>query len=268
MELQQDIFISHASADKERYIRPLTSALVERKLTFWLDTVEITWGDSITLKINEGLRTTRYVLLCLSQNFLRRPWPENEFGSTLALQNSDGRKRVLPLILNAKERVLQHYPLLASAAYREFSAGPISLADELATLLRPTADTQQRIRVTVETVHSGQLCHLHITSRESVRWLIDKACSGLGLTESADTGAYTPFRVRWVLVDTQAEQDWGDLPRRRQQCVYALIRSSEELFMSLDEDDRLSEIGVQDGMLFHLYAIEDIDFPPPAACVW
>ena len=217
MESQQDLFISRASADKERYIRPLTTALSDHNLTFWLDTVEITWGDSITLKINEGLRTTRFALLCLLLNFLRRPWPENELGAALALQNAEGRKRVLPLILNAKQKVFQHYPLLASLACREFGDGLIALAEELTTLLRPTTDALNRIRVIVETVHSGQLCNLLITSRESVRWLIDRACSGLGLTESAEIGAYTPFRIRWVLVGTEAEQDWRKMPRTKQQ---------------------------------------------------
>ena len=120
---QPDIFISHASADRPQYIYPLTDALVARDITFWLDEIEIGWGDNLVGKINEGLRAAKFALVCLSQNFLRRPWPEAEISSMLALQTSSGVKRVLPLILNSKDEVIQQYPLLAPLIYREFSDG-------------------------------------------------------------------------------------------------------------------------------------------------
>lgn len=78
MEPQQDVFISHAGHDKEQYIQALTAAFVEKGITFWLDNIEIGWGDSITRKINDGLARSRFVLLCLSRAFLLRPWPEAE----------------------------------------------------------------------------------------------------------------------------------------------------------------------------------------------
>lgn len=50
-----DIFISHASEDKEKIVAPLTSALDAAAITYWLDSAEIGWGDSIFRKINDGL---------------------------------------------------------------------------------------------------------------------------------------------------------------------------------------------------------------------
>ena len=70
--LEQDLFISHASEDKPQYVYPLTKALSAHQVTFWLDEAEIRWGDSLVGKINEGLRETRFALLCLSHNFLKR----------------------------------------------------------------------------------------------------------------------------------------------------------------------------------------------------
>jgi hypothetical protein len=121
--MEQDVFLSHASKDKQGYVEPLASALKQREVTFWLDSAEIGWGDNVTTKINEGLRNSRYAVVCLSANFLDRPWPENELSAVLALQNTDGRKRVLPLILNSKEQVLQHYPLIAGLAFRPAANG-------------------------------------------------------------------------------------------------------------------------------------------------
>src|SRR5262245_43865819 len=106
MTPQQDVFISHAGRDKEQYIQPLTEAFVAKGVTFWLDNIEIAWGDSIARKVNEGLAGSKFVLLCLSRFFLEQRWTEAELGAALSIQNESGVKRVLPLILNHKEAVL------------------------------------------------------------------------------------------------------------------------------------------------------------------
>lgn len=106
----KDLFISHAGKDKTRYVTPLANALTTKQITFWLDDMEIGWGDSIPLRINDGLRKSRYVLLCLSRNFLQRHWPEAELASALAIQNATGKTRVLPLIFELKTDDLKYIP--------------------------------------------------------------------------------------------------------------------------------------------------------------
>jgi hypothetical protein len=86
MYTQQDLFISHAGSDKTTYVNPLVESLANADVTYWLDDVEITWGNSVPLKINDGLIKCRFVLICLSENFIHRPWPETEFASALAVQ--------------------------------------------------------------------------------------------------------------------------------------------------------------------------------------
>jgi hypothetical protein len=116
MATKQDLFISHATADKEHYVLPLTNALANRGVTFWLDNIEVQWGDNFVTKINDGLRRSRFVLLRLSKNFLGRQWPENEMAAALAIQNFNGVKKVLPLICDSKARILRIYPILAGFA--------------------------------------------------------------------------------------------------------------------------------------------------------
>jgi TIR domain len=113
MPLKQDLFISHATADKERYILPLTNALLNRGVTFWLDSFEIGWGDNFVIKINDGLRSSRFGLVCLSKSFLARRWPETEMAAVIAIQYANGNKKVLPLILNSKAKIIETYPILA-----------------------------------------------------------------------------------------------------------------------------------------------------------
>ena len=266
MENTQDLFISHASADKQDYILPLANALTTHGVSFWLDNLEIEWGDNFVLKINQGLRSSRYALLCLSKNFLLRPWPENEMSSVLAIQNGDGKKRALPLILNSKEEILRAYPLLSALACREYDSGVDSLARELATISRGSESPSDLLEVIIESVHTGQLCNLKISPQVSVKWLITKAQAGLNLKEEAQTGAFTAFRVRWVLVDVRAEKEWNQMPRYVKQDLYAVVRTDGGLKQSRSEYDRVEELKLCHKMVFHLYAIEDIDFDPPAAC--
>lgn len=264
-EEMQDLFISHAGADKSRYVLPLANSLSQKGISFWLDNVEIAWGDSIPLRINQGLRTSRYLLLCLSSHFLQRPWPEAEMASALAVQNETGQKRVLPLILNSKAVVLNQYPLLASLAYREYRDPPDGLAEEIATLVKEPRTKPGELHVVVESVHTGQLCNIHVSRKVSVLWLSDQAQRGLGVSEFADTGAYQPFKVRWVLVDTRAEKEWSTLPRRQQRRLRAVVQTDHGLEFSQDDRDRLEDVGIYDGIVFHLYAIEDEDYELPPA---
>ncbi len=44
--MQSDVFISHASEDKEAVARPLYQALKDAGVSAWLDEVNITLGDS------------------------------------------------------------------------------------------------------------------------------------------------------------------------------------------------------------------------------
>ena len=50
---QKDIFICHASEDKQSVVRPLVKAFDEADISYWYDQAEIIWGDSITEKVNE-----------------------------------------------------------------------------------------------------------------------------------------------------------------------------------------------------------------------
>lgn len=79
----RDVFICHASEDKDGITEKLTSALKDSGFSFWYDNAEIEWGDSVTEKVNEGLVISRYVLVVLSPNFMKKHWPQRELYSVL-----------------------------------------------------------------------------------------------------------------------------------------------------------------------------------------
>ena len=66
----RDLFISHASEDKADFVRPLVNALIRRGVSSGNE-FELTIGDDLLAKINDGLVKARLGLYSLSQFFQR-----------------------------------------------------------------------------------------------------------------------------------------------------------------------------------------------------
>jgi hypothetical protein len=95
-----DVFICHASADKESFVRGLSDALTTAGLKVWYDEFELTVGDSLQRKIDEGLARSNYGIVVFSHHFFETNWPQTELDGLAARQNSEGRKVILPVLHN------------------------------------------------------------------------------------------------------------------------------------------------------------------------
>jgi hypothetical protein len=73
-----DVFISHASEDKDEIARPLAEALDLRGITVWYDELSIEWGRSIRRAIDAGIAGTRFGLVVLSRHFIQKQWTQAE----------------------------------------------------------------------------------------------------------------------------------------------------------------------------------------------
>jgi len=255
MEELQDVFISHSSKDKAEYVIPLVDALSARGITYWLDIIEVAWGDSIVGKINGGLKRSRRILLCLSKNFLEKRWPLFEMEAALARQNDTGARCILPLILNSKEEILAEYPLLYSLSYRLFDSGVESIAAELAAISSSTPATKNGIRIRVESAHSGRLYDIIESPRVSVDWLVSKARTALGGKDKVDIGAFKPLTVQWILVDVNAEDYWSRLTESEQRDLRTVVKIGDEVKTTNVGTTSLEVLGVPNGTVFHLYGI-------------
>lgn len=95
-----DVFLSHSNRDKELVLR-LTTALREANIAYWIDHEQISFGDGIIAKIEEGLQKSRFVVACLSENLLNSGWCRAEYGPILYREFSgDTSRRVIPLSLD------------------------------------------------------------------------------------------------------------------------------------------------------------------------
>lgn len=108
-----DIFISHASEDKEEIARQLAEALQQVGLKVWYDEFSLKLGDSLRRSIDQGLRESKFGLMILSPNFFAKEWTQRELDGFTAREISSG-KVILPVWHNVTyEDVLRFSPVLA-----------------------------------------------------------------------------------------------------------------------------------------------------------
>jgi hypothetical protein len=110
---QWDVFISHASEDKEGFVRPLAAALAESGLTVWFDETTLRVGVSLRRAIDEGLAKSKYGVVVLSHAFFSKEWPQQELDGLFS-REIEGVSVILPVWHNiTKDEVGRYSPLLA-----------------------------------------------------------------------------------------------------------------------------------------------------------
>ena len=113
-DIQYDVFISHASEDKETFVKPFVDELKKLDIVVWYDNDAIKWGDSIRKKIDEGLRNSRFGIVVISNDFIRKYWTNHELDGLFNLEES-GTSRILPIWHNiTKAEVVKFSPSLGA----------------------------------------------------------------------------------------------------------------------------------------------------------
>jgi Domain of unknown function (DUF1883)/TIR domain len=135
-EREFDVFISHATEDKDAVVRPLAHALQERGLKVWYDEFELRVGDSLRRKIDGGIARSRFGIVVLSHAFFAKSWPQYELDGLVTMAVS-GKQVILPLWHEiSKDQVIHHSPSLADKVALRTSDYAISeIADELAAVV-------------------------------------------------------------------------------------------------------------------------------------
>lgn len=91
-----DLFISHASEDKDNFVRPLALLLQRLSVSVWYDEFSLTIGDSLSKSIDKGLIDSKFGLVVLSKDFMSKKWPDYELRSLLSKELAFG-KVILPV---------------------------------------------------------------------------------------------------------------------------------------------------------------------------
>lgn len=95
-EKQFDIFICHATEDKDGVAGPIARRLTEADWRVWFDDFELRVGDHLRAGIDRGLARSRYGAVILSPAFLaRKPWTEHELDGLMSREVAGGGEKVI-----------------------------------------------------------------------------------------------------------------------------------------------------------------------------
>lgn len=133
---EHDVFISHASEDKEDIVRPLAIALRSAGLSVWYDEFELKIGDSLRQKIDKGLAKSKFGIVVLSQNFIKKGWTNYELDGIITRVVS-GEQVLLPIWHNiTKQEVINFSPSIADKLARNTANFTVDeIAEEIADLI-------------------------------------------------------------------------------------------------------------------------------------
>ena len=140
-EKEYDVFISHASEDKEEVVRPLANALKDRKLNVWYDEFELKIGDSLRQKIDKGVAKSKFGIIILSKNYIKKGWTNYELDG-LITRSISNQQILLPIWHNiTKQEVIDYSPSIADKVARSTSVNTIEeIADEIAEIIQGKED--------------------------------------------------------------------------------------------------------------------------------
>ena len=134
-----DVFISHASEDKDDFVRDLAAELARLGVRVWYDEWTLHIGDSLRQKIDEGLATSEYGVVVLSRSFFAKNWPQAELDGLFA-REMQGRKVILPVWHKVtREDVLKFSPLLAGKLAAPTDEGFGTVAKKIFAAIRQGA---------------------------------------------------------------------------------------------------------------------------------
>jgi TIR domain len=125
-----DVFLSHATEDKEGFAKPLADALRQRGLRVWFDQSTLTIGDSIRRSIDRALAQSHFAVVLLSPSFISKEWPNRELDGLFA--RTDGRLTILPVLHGISDSELKKYsPTLADRVSISTDQGVGFVADHI-----------------------------------------------------------------------------------------------------------------------------------------
>jgi hypothetical protein len=133
-----DVFICHASEDKNDFVRPLAEGLRARHVEVWYDEFSLKVGDSLRQAIDRGLINSQFGIVVLSPAFFRKHWTQRELSGLVAREMHEGRELVLPIWYGVDQSdIIEHSPPLADVRAIVWADNMESVIGELLRKLRP-----------------------------------------------------------------------------------------------------------------------------------
>lgn len=96
----QRVFLSHSSADKV-FVRLLADELMAFGADIWLDELELEVGDLLSVRLQEAIQSSSFLIACLSPHSILSEWVRREIAIGEELRLRGHKMIVVPLLFGA-----------------------------------------------------------------------------------------------------------------------------------------------------------------------
>lgn len=111
---EYDFFISHASEDKDGFVRPLAEELIKLGFKVWYDEKTLKIGDSLFEEISNGIKKSNFGIVVISNHFFKKEWTKKELNGLINKEIFSSEKVILPIWLNISAKDVYNFsPILA-----------------------------------------------------------------------------------------------------------------------------------------------------------
>ncbi|WP_299938536.1 toll/interleukin-1 receptor domain-containing protein [uncultured Pelagimonas sp.] len=157
------LFISHASEDKEDFVRPLAQILSE-KFDVWYDEFSLNIGDSLLHSVQNGIRTADYGIIVLSQYFFSKKWPLSEMEGLFNEEVVFGKK-IIPVWKDVNHTdVSNNAPIFAGRLAANSADGHVVVANQIERAILTDVDRsvlRPNYEVEIEEINSyNEICDI------------------------------------------------------------------------------------------------------------
>lgn len=133
-QFEKDIFISYSRVDSDKVL-DFVSSLQDSGIDYWLDQINIGWGENLIDRVFSGIEKSRYVIVFISENSLKSQWVSQEIRTAFHKELEYGLVVLLPVISCSEELVYQKFPFLRGKKFIKFENNDYIL-ENLIRLLR------------------------------------------------------------------------------------------------------------------------------------
>lgn len=146
-----DLFICHASEDKDDFVRALAEALRLEHVDVWYDEFSLRMGDSLRRCIDRGLRESQYGIVVLSRAFIAKKWTQYELDGLVEREVSEGHTVILPVWHGVShDDVIAFSPSMANKKATLSEKGISHVVADILEVIRPSGSPLLAARETLK----------------------------------------------------------------------------------------------------------------------
>lgn len=143
-----DVFISHASEDKDTFVRELANKLSAEHVKIWYDEFSLRPGNSIRRSIDKGLSKSRFGIVVLSKAFFRKEWTQWELDGLIQRMNCKRDNNIIiPIWYNITfDEMIQFSPSLADRVAIIYKDDMQEVVNKVLEVIKPNGSTLIKAR--------------------------------------------------------------------------------------------------------------------------